>query len=327
LREGLLALQKEGMRWKEALLGEVRKRWGDWYFFQGEQMRYRDRGQARVYYEKACASGHREACRRSKLVAGEKQERVVSGVKFALRWIPAGEFTMGSPADEANRENDEGPQRRVRISQGYWMMEHEVTQGQWRALMGSNPAHFWGCGDKCPVEKVSWVDSALFANKLSQKEGLPLCFTADGRSGVGDGGKDYVDCKGWRLPTEAEWEYAARAGTTTPHHGKVDEIAWYSGNAGIKTHPVCRKERNKWKLCDVSGNVWEWVYDWYHADAYQQLSGDTPSVDPVFIKTGSDRSVRGGSWGNGARYARSASRSRNTPTWRNINLGLRLLRR
>lgn len=176
-----------------------------------------------------------------------------------IRWLPPGEFLMGSPGSEKGRDSDEGPQHRVQISGGFWMMETEVTQGQYKALMGTNPSRFKSCGARCPVEKVSWYEAGVYANALSKKEGLSSCFKCSGSgtgvscSAVSHSG--YVACKGWRLPTEAEWEYAARAGTKGARDGNLNDIAWFDGNSGSKTHTVGQKQANAWGLYDMLGNV------------------------------------------------------------------------
>ena len=126
-----------------------------------------------------------------------------------MRYIPAGSFAMGSPADEKQRISHEGPQTQVRLTQGFWMLETEVTQGQYKALIGSNPSYFFSCGDSCPVEQVSWDQARVFADKLSAAQDLTACTASD---------RWIFKCGGWRLPTEAEWEYAARAETTTRFH-------------------------------------------------------------------------------------------------------------
>ena len=157
---------------------------------------------------------------------------------------------------------------RVRISRGFWLGKHEVTQSEWQAITGTNPSYFSGCG-KCPVESVSWNDVQNYIRKLNARAGR-------GR---------------YRLPTEAEWEYAARAGTSGDRYqSNLDGIAWYSGNRGKRTQPVGRKAPNGFGLHDMLGNVWEWVQDWY---------SDYPGglvVDPRGPGSGSDRVSRGGSW-------------------------------
>ena len=220
--------------------------------------------------------------------------RVFDGIEFA--WSPAGQFQMGSTSAEA--DSYEQPLTQVRISRGFWMGKYEVTQAQWEAVMGSNPSHFTNCGGDCPVEGVSWEDVQEFIGKLNARSG----------------GRPY------RLPTEAEWEYAARAGTTEDRYGDLDEIAWYRINSGRTTHPVGEKAANAWGLHDMLGNVWEWVQDWY---------GSYPGgsvTDPTGPGSGSGRVLRGGSWYINARYCRSASRNRISPGYRDNFLGFRLLR-
>ena len=236
--------------------------------------------------------------------AGET--RVFDGIEFV--WIPPGDFRMGSTSRHA--DPDEKPVTRVRITRGFWLGKYEVTQRQWAAVMGSNPSHFKNCGGDCPVEEVSWNDVQEFIRKLN------------GRSG----GRRY------RLPTEAEWEYAARAGTRTDTYAGditkprgsdpvLNRIAWYGENSRGRTHPVGRKSPNAYGLHDMLGNVWEWVGDW-HGD----YRGGTVT-DPVGPKSGSIRVLRGGSWGGGAGYCRSAVRGRGSPGGRIFYLGFRLLRK
>ena len=146
---------------------------------------------------------------------------------------------MGSPSGESNRDSDE-KQHRVTLTREYYMQTTEVTQGQWRKVMGSNPSKFTNCGDNCPVEKVSWEDCQQFIQKLNGMEGT----------------------RKYRLPTEAEWEYAARAGTTGAYAGDLDAMAWYDDNSGGKTHAVGGKSPNAWGLYDMHGNVYEWCQDW-----------------------------------------------------------------
>ena len=214
-------------------------------------------------------------------------------------WIPAGEFLMGSPSYEEGRESNER-QHEVRISQGFWMGKYEVTQGEWESVMGANPSFFDECGSRCPVETVSWKDVQEFIRSLNER--------ATGR------GYRY------RLPTEAEWEYAARAGTSGVRHGELDEVAWYSGNSDLATHKVGQKRPNAWGLHDMLGNVWEWTGDWY---------GEYPAgkvTDSGGPSTGSTRVSRGGSWRNFARFVRSANRVINSPGNRGYDIGFRLVR-
>ena len=212
--------------------------------------------------------------------------------------IPAGSFLMGSPADEEGRDGDER-QHEVRISEGLWMGKYEVTQREWEAVMGTNPSYFRTCG-RCPVERISWDETQEFIQRLNEQAS----------------GSGYV----YRLPTEAEWEYAARAGTTRARYGKLGEIAWYDDNSGSKTHPVGEKHANAWDLHDMLGNVAEWTADRYGAYPLGVVT------DPGGPDTGSDRVVRGFSWAYPARYLRSANRGYGSPGDYYIDLGFRLVR-
>ena len=229
---------------------------------------------------------------------------VFDGMEFV--GIPPGEFLMGSTSRDA--DDDEQPVTRVRITKGFYLGKYEVTQAEWQAVMGNNPSHFAGCA-LCPVERVSGEDVQDFIGRLNARSG----------------GESY------RLPTEAEWEYAARAGTTTDTYaGDITEpwgndpvlngIAWYAENSSGRTHPMGRKAPNGWGLYDMLGNVWEWVGDWYGA---YPGGGVT---DPAGPGSGSRRVFRGGGWAYGARSCRSAIRLRLSPGSRFDYLGFRLLR-
>jgi formylglycine-generating enzyme required for sulfatase activity len=224
--------------------------------------------------------------------------------------IAPGTFAMGSPSGEDGRDDDE-IQHRVTITRGYCMKATEVTQGEWQAVMGSNPSTFKNCGANCPVERVTWDDAVGYANALSRREGLPECYSGSTFTGL--------DCRGYRLPTEAEWEYAARAGTTGATYENLDSVAWYDQNAGVTTHPVRQKQPNAWGLYDMLGNVWEWTGDWYAA--YAGLA-----ADPAGAAAGSIRVARGGSWSSNARRARAARRRNDPPGFRYEFLGFRLSR-
>ena len=219
--------------------------------------------------------------------------------------IPGGQFVMG---DDKSSEKDEKPAHRVSVA-GFLLGKFEVTQGQWRALMGSNPSSFKDCGDNCPVENVSWQDAQAYLKKLSDKTGQP-----------------------YRLPTEAEWEYAARAGSSTQWSFGDDEAqlgryAWYGydqGNAEKKTHVVGGKQPNQFGLYDMHGNVWEWVEDCWH-DNYQGAPGDG-SVWAQGCNTESHRVQRGGGWDYTPVYLRSANRIHLAPGFRFYVVGLRVAR-
>jgi formylglycine-generating enzyme required for sulfatase activity len=224
--------------------------------------------------------------------------------------IEPGTFTMGSPPSEEGREADE-TQHRVTITRAYCMKATEVTQGEWQAVMGSNPSTFKNCGANCPVEQVTWDDAVGYANALSRREGLPECYSGSTFTGLG--------CEGYRLPTEAEWEYAARAGRKGSRYGNLDDVAWYGKNAGGTTHPVRLKQPNAWGVHDMLGNVFEWTGDWFG-----EYSG--AASDPARAAVGSNRVVRGGSLGYEARFARAAFRLSQPGDMRYRDLGFRLVR-
>ena len=219
--------------------------------------------------------------------AGEESKIELSkDVSMDFCWCPAGKFTMGSPKSEAGRVDNEN-QVEVTLSKGFWMAKTEVTQAQWQAVMGENPSHFQGANR--PVEQVSWDDAQKFLTKLN--------------SIVGD-----TDEEKMILPTEAQWEYAARAGETGPYSGgTLDEVVWYDKNSGGETHPVSTKKPNAWGLHDMHGNVSEWCADWYAIE----LAG---GVDPQGAATGALRVSRGGSWFGNAGYCRVAVRYYDDPS-------------
>ena len=232
--------------------------------------------------------------------------------------INGGTFTMGSPANEASRGSNE-TQHQVTVS-SFSIGKYPVTQKEYQEVMGSNPSYFKG--DNLPVERVSWYDAVEYCNKRSQKEGLTPAYTI---SGSGDSRTVSLNrsANGYRLPTEAEWEYACRAGTTTAYNTGAsisDNTGWYSSNSGDKTHPVGQKTANAWGLYDMHGNVWEWCWDWYGSYA----SG--AQTDPVGASSGSYRVGRGGGWYNSAVGLRSASRSYDNPGYRFDHIGFRLVR-
>ena len=240
-----------------------------------------------------------------------------NGLGMVFVPIPPGTFVMGSPSDDPGRDADE-TMHTVTISEGFYMQTTEVTQGQWLELMGDNPSYFKGCGMDCPVENVSWVDSQLFIRRLNDREGTNK----------------------YRLPTEAEWEYACKAGSETAFaNGKIEErlcgyepnldkMGWYCGNSGKSLHPVARKQPNVWGLYDMHGNVWEWCEDrsdWEGKSVVTDTYRD-PVVDPVG-RIGAGRVNRGGAWTSYARFCRSSFRNRSDPHSRKNSLGFRLARR
>ncbi len=233
--------------------------------------------------------------------------------------ISAGSFTMGSPASEAERGPDE-TQHQVTLTHTFYLQSTEVTQTAYRALMGSNPSYFSDCGGSCPAEQVSWYDAIAYANALSESMGLRACYGTDGT--VLGGGSVY-DCEGYRLPTEAEWEYAARAGSTRARYGYLSRVAWLWKNSGATTHPVGQLQPNAWGLYDMLGNVSEWTHDWYAED---YGNGNSTVIDPVGASSGVTRVYRGGGWGSDPAGARAAFRANVEPFWRNYTLGFRLAR-
>ena len=235
---------------------------------------------------------------------------VTDGCPTGFVRIEPGTFTMGSPTGESGRETDE-TQHSVTLTRAFCMEATEVTQGAWLAEMGSNPALFQDCGLDCPVEQVSWSDVVYYANVLSQREGLAECYVGSTFAGL--------DCTGYRLPTEAEWEYAARAGSTAATYGPLDSVGWYEGNSGATTHAVGGKTPNPFGLYDMLGNVREWTGDWY---------GPYPvtATDPTGTAAGTYRSFRGGSWFHFADIARAANRLGGTADFRVDNIGFRLVK-
>jgi formylglycine-generating enzyme required for sulfatase activity len=234
--------------------------------------------------------------------------------------VRAGSFVMGSPAGEVGRGGNE-TQHAVTLTRGFVMQATEVTQEQFAEVLGYNPSHFAQCGPTCPVDLVSWHEAAAYANRLSRRERLGACYSCRG-SGAGvtcaPVGEPYA-CRGYRLPTEAEWEYAARAGTTGPRYGDLDVVAWYSGNAGGTPHPVGQKQANGWGLYDMLGNVWEWCHDLY--DDYPGAARD-----PGDPGASSNRVLRGSFWNVDGAHVRAARRDRHAACNRYEVIGFRPVR-
>lgn len=229
--------------------------------------------------------------------------KVTNSVGVELILIPAGSFQMGGDPNFEDAASDETPRHKVTISKPFYLGKTEVTQEQWVAVMGSNPSQFKGRSN--PVERVSWNDVQTFTTRLNAKEGTTR----------------------YRLPTEAEWEYAVRAGTTGKYgfgddEGQLGTYAWFGDNSGNKTHPVAQLHPNAWGLYDMHGNVWEWVQDWYGGQYY----ASSPSTDPRGPSSGSGRVLRGGSWNFDTGYVRAAFRYDFVPGSRYGILGFRLAR-
>lgn len=283
---------------------------------------------------------------------------------------------MTDPADENGTER-ETPQHEVTLTNAFYMQEHEVTQAEWQELaewwnaesgsgvsMGTNPSYYSttaqgaDCGDNCPVERINFWDAVFYANAMSVRAGLEECYVcSSGWTGTPGGGCDYGDeycnsgdlctggfsfvgyeCEGYRLSTEAEWEYAYRAGSRTVYYpsdgndgtyleSNLTQISWYPGNADSTTHPVSPlngddgKEPNAWGLYDMSGNVWEWVWDLLDTEYYQS----SPSADPLG-GDGTRRIYRGGGWMSIAWIQRATTRYSNLPDYRHYAVGFRLVR-
>jgi len=229
-------------------------------------------------------------------------------------FVEGGSFQMGS-----NDESDEKPVHQVTVS-SFWIGKYEVTQAEWKEVMGSNPSNWKG--DQLPVESVSWYDAVDYCNKRSIKEGLTPCY-----SGSGAGITCNWNANGYRLPTEAEWEYAARGGKHSKGYkysgsNDIGSVAWYDGNSGSKTYRVGTKAANELGLHDMSGNVWEWCWDWYDSGYYAK----SPGSDPRGAGSGSYRGLRGGSWYYYGDSCRVADRGYNGPDRRDNYGGLRLAR-
>jgi len=236
-------------------------------------------------------------------VPAPRVHRVLADLKLELIWVDPGTFTMGSPADEPERHQAEGPRQQVTLTQGFWLGKTEVTQAQYETITGVNPSTFVTAGKDAPVERVSWFDAMAFCRKLTERE------RAAGR--LPDG---YV----YTLPTEAQWEYACRAGTTGAYAGEPEAMAWHSNNSGGTTHPVGLKRPNTWGFHDMSGNVLEWCLDWW---------GDYPGgavTDPTGPARGYYRMARGGSWRMEIGVGRSAARSGGSNGRLDYTLGFRL---
>ena len=277
------------------------------YFEKGEQ-------EAQRKIELLCGGCSESICKEARAWLREQKNKsrnnnsyneqtfTVKGVEFKMIKVEGGTFNMGATSEQTNYDNDEKPVHSVTLSD-YYIGETEVTQELWQAVMGSNPSRFTGNNQR-PVENVSWNDCQEFIRRLNSLTG-----------------------KNFRLPTEAEWEYASRGGKHSKSYvykysgsNNADEVAWYDSNSGSKTHPVKTKKANKLGLYDMSGNVWEWCNDWYNENYYK----NSPQTNPTGPSEGGRRVLRGGSWSYSGRFVRVSYRSGNAPGHRGRSGGLRL---
>jgi formylglycine-generating enzyme required for sulfatase activity len=219
--------------------------------------------------------------------AGDTMVNAKDGLTYA--WIPPGIFTMGCSPGDSECQNYEKPAHPVKITRGFWLGATPVTQAAYRRVIGTNPSSFRR--DDHPVETVSWDDADRFCNQI-----------------------------GGRLPSEAEREYAARAGTTDSRYAALDDIAWYAANSGEQTHPVGQKKANAWGLYDMLGNVVEWTTDFFDGEYYRRSSAEDPLGPPV---GSGQRILRGGSWATAARDVRVSFRGATEPGIRRSGIGFR----
>ena len=224
---------------------------------------------------------------------------VKNGINIEMVKVEAGSFNMGATPEMENPDDREKPVHRVTLTNNYYIGKYEVTQALWKIVMGSNPSNFKG--DNLPVEKVSWNDCQKFISKLNKLTG-----------------------KSFRLPTEAEWEFAARGGNKSRGYqysgsNVIDDVAWYDGNSGSKTHAVGTKQPNELGIYDMTGNVYEWCQDWYGSYS------SSPQTNPIGAVSGSRRVRRGGGWCSSASYCRSSYRYNCAPDGRYVDIGFRLV--
>ena len=276
---------------------------------QAEEERQRQAAAAQAALERQRQA---EVARQAEVVRQRKAKELEGRLGLHFVWIEPGTFWMGSPGVELGRDDDESPVHEVAISEGFWLGKYEVTQGQWEAVMGTTPwSGEWGVVENPshPAAYISWHDVQAFIGRLNDAAGDSL----------------------YRLPSEAEWEYACRAGTSTPwsfgdDQSQLMHYAWYGANAcsegACYAHAVGMLRPNGWGLHEMHGNVWEWVQDWYDSNHYNSSA----RLDPLGPTSGSVRVLRGGSFADAAQYLRAAFRHRYDPTARYGYFGVRLLR-
>lgn len=249
------------------------------------------------------------------------EPRTLEGIPFVR--VCAATFDMGCTPGQSDCERDE-TEHTVTLTHDFWIGVTEVTQGEFEAVMGYDPSWFYASADDFPVENLSFHEAAAYANALSDGAGLTECYpcSGSGASVACTGAVSPYMCDGYRLPTEAEWEAAARCGDDTPYAGSSnpDEVAWYDDDSGIETNPVARLGANACGTFDMSGNVWEFANDWYGA---YDLSA---SENPEGPSRGTGRILRGGGWLNPAWMATVVNRTAFSPTDRYMVVGFRLAR-
>jgi formylglycine-generating enzyme required for sulfatase activity len=247
-------------------------------------------------------------CRDDDKAASHVPKQVTTKTGIEMMLIPAGEFIMGDDGGE----DDEKPAHKVKIS-AFYMDKYEVTQQAYEGMMGKNPAKFKG--PLKPVERISWFSAIQYCNMRSLREGLTPCYDLE-----------TLECNyeadGYRLPTEAEWEYACRAGTSTEYSfgnapEELGQYAWFKTNANETSHPVGQKKPGPWGFYDMHGNIWEWCNDYYDENYYKK----SPIENPSGPSMGDERVLRGGSWAGAAQSARSSSRYSETPGFADVCFG------
>ena len=286
-----------------------------------------------------------EEARKTDAAAPASREITSKTTGMKLVWIPGGTFDMGSSGLEDGRSKDEGTQHIVRITRPLYVGMYEVTQADYQSVIQSNPSAFSKTGaasaevvgrdtSRFPVENISWFDAVEYCNKLSVKDGFDAYYSLAGIERDDGSIKSAlaapVGGSGYRLPTEAEWEYACRAGTTTSYYlGNSDALleraGWYgtsAGNSERQTQRVGQKSANLFRLFDVHGNASEWCQDFYDSGYYDR----SPRDNPPGPSSGSDRVVRGGSWNDDAAHCRAARRDSHAPASRSQNIGFRVVR-
>jgi len=220
--------------------------------------------------------------------------KLQNDLSIEMVWIPSGSFTMGNTSGEDDRWSEDEQAHEVIITKGFWMSKYEITQSQWTQVMGTQPSE--EKGEQLPVTNVSWQDAMDFIKKTRSED------------------------TNYDLPTEAQWEHAAKAGTNQPYSLPRDQITWHKGNSGGSTHPVGQKQPNAWGLYDIHGNVGEWVKDWRAAFTAQK------TIDPTGPETGEFKLIKGGQFTGRPRHTQSFDRQRGNPTSRRFFIGFRIIR-